>query len=170
MVNSNATYLITGRCKRGVAVDGYIIKNLMSGELSVISTEQTKLLAINKLIRNCTAQEYDGDIILKGINCKLKDLPNYNMDGTLIQEVKKEKEIIPKFLITNRIVNGKSTVGYTVQGIIDNRQFVRQLHRDDVIKLARDGKIANARVQQSQGGFLLRGVGCNILDLPSIKI
>lgn len=42
----------------------------------------------------------------------------------------------------------------------------KRAKRSDVIQLASDGRIGNARVQNYNGRVLLRGVGVNLDELP----
>lgn len=44
---------------------------------------------------------------------------------------------------------------------------IKKVKRDQVIRLAQQGKIGNARVQNHKGTVILRGIGCSLDELPS---
>ena len=97
---------------------------------------------------------------------------NYTVDSveTLSDELGKVRrgteaiEALNQFRIVGTLKSGRNTVGYMVQNAGCG---TKRLSRADVIKLAKQGRIGNARVQQYQGRDLLRGVDCNLDQLPS---
>lgn len=165
-------YVILGRCLNGVRVNAYVIKHTGTGVVSIVSKKETEYMAEKKQIINCTGQVYGGKILLKGTNCKLVDLPNYDLNGQLIT---KDKDISNKEIadlkIVARIVTGKNTVGYVIYKLDSNGNVdKRSIEREKVLVLAREGKIVNARVQMFNSKPLLRGVKCELAQLPVVRV
>lgn len=170
MTRSN-NYTVVGRCLEGVKVIAYVIKDNVTMNTSIVSKDATERLVMNKLVENCTGQFYDGKIIIKGVNCKLTDMPNYNLSGDIIvKEVMGKAKKVAKLEIRARVVYGKTTVGYIVRSLDSSSNTDRRLDRKTVVELARDGKIANARAQRFNDKMLLRGVNCELSQLPIIRI
>jgi hypothetical protein len=167
-----AQYRIVGRCMDGVHVVGYVLMDLITGERRIVTTEETHYLVLNKQVDNCKGQLYNGQVYLKGVGCKLIDLPTYDKYGRPIEKVQKVKyKPRATAIIIGRILNDRNVIGYIVQAIDSNGNVVKKrLKREEVIKLAREGKIANARVQMFNGEYILRGVGCNLSQLPAVNI
>lgn len=162
-------YQVIGRCPVGVRVKAYVLKNVHNGEVQVIDKDTVYRMAMQKRIVNCSAQEYDGKIVFKGIKFKLTDLPNYNIDGTLqVRDRKQNKH--EDLVISSRIVLGKNTIGYILSRRDTSGNIQRaKVTREKVIELAREGKITNARVQRLNNKFLLRGVSCELSQLPVVR-
>ena len=168
----NGPYKIIGRYTEGVKVIGYALQNADTGEVGVINKQIVEQLALSKAIMNCSGQFYDDKVVLKGINCKLVNLPNCTADGRIVS---KEKELISNkqepLYINARIVDGKNIVGYRLFRLNDNGDKVeKNIERDKVLQLARSGLIANARVQRSNDKLLLRGVKCDLAQLPMMRL
>lgn len=165
-------YKIIGRCLNGVRVEGYVVQDMVNGATTVLNKLETEDLVMRKLVKNCTGQLYNGKVILKGVNCKLVDLPNFTLDGKPIQKKDKTKERkVPSIRIVARIVKGKNTLGYVLYRT-DSKGRIQEakVERSKVIKMAREGKIANARAQRSNDTYVLRGVDCELAQLPVFKI
>lgn len=161
---------IIGRCTAGVRVKAYVLLNVHTNEHKVVDKDIVYKMALNKRIINCYAQEYAGKVVLKGTKGKIVDLPVYNMDGTPLVSKKKENKNTDWF-IKSRIVYGKSTIGYIVSHTdIYGNTVNKKIDRDKLIGLAREGKIANARVQRLNDKFLLRGVSCELSQLPVVRV
>ncbi len=169
---SRGLYIITGRCLEGVRVKGYVVKHIETGECKVISKADTEYLAQSKQIINCTGQVYEGKVVLKGTKCKLVDLPNYDLQGKLIQKDKSaDNKNVPLLSIKARIVDGKNTIGYVIYGLtMSGESMEKKIERDKVLVLAREGKISNARVQMFNNKPLLRGVKCELAQLPVVRV
>ena len=65
------------------------------------------------------------------------------------------------------IVKGRSAVGYVVQNAGGAQ---KEIDRKTVLKMAQKGQIGNARAQLYNGQAILRGVGCDLRDLPIKRI
>ena len=161
-------YRIIGRSLCGVKVIGYMLENVMTFERGIYSKKQTEELALNKQIVNCTAQIYKDKIIIKGIRCKLVELPDFNENG--IQIKKKHMEDKHTIVIVSRVMRGKHNLAYVLEYRINNNTIdTRTLEREKVLNMAREGLIENARVQKLNNRYLLRGVKCELSQLPVIR-
>lgn len=181
-VNTSAYLNIVGRCTSGVKVDGYVVKSIIDGTTKILSKEYVEQLALSKQINNCTAQIYDGKVYMKGVNCKLSELPTYTLDGQPYIKSKKNnirtqqtnnstdiKWNTMRIRIVGRIVSGKSVIGYNVEIRTPQGITYERIEKGELLKLARDGHIDNARVQKFNNGLVLRGYECDLAKLPVIK-
>lgn len=167
-VDRNLKCKIITRYMDGVKVIGYgLIDNL--GNHHVMAKDTVEQIALTKQIVNCTAQRYRDTIVMKGINCKLIDLPVIEVSsGKIRGEDDNNKKKIMKNQITliGRITKGKTTVGYVVKTTNGEE---KKLSRNKVLVLARQGKISNARAQLYGERLILRGVGFELTQLPVLK-
>ena len=158
-------YTIIGRYMDGVKVIGYELETTDGAKIS-LPKKTVEELALNKQILNCTAQKYVHPetskviVVLKGIGCKLSSLPSKNIS-------KAKTKVDTRGVITERIVNGKNTVGYIVRW---HTGETREYKREDILKLAREGYLKNARAQMLKGRLLLRGTDCELAKLPARKV
>ena len=163
---------LIGRCLNGVKVVGYVIMDKNTKIVRVISKEETDYLVMNKAVDNCIGQIYEGKVLLKGLNCKLIDLPNYGLDGRLITKEISQTEKNQAYLsITARIMKGKSTIGYVIYGLGNSGEAMeKNIEREKVLTLAQEGKLTNARAQKFNNKLLLRGVNCELAQLPVVRV
>lgn len=160
-------YTIVARYMDGVNVIGYHLIDSNGNGLTV-TKEDVKQLALNKMLLNAVGQRYKDDIVIKGINCKLSELPVIDVSsGKLKGNDIRGKMDLYKFKIVGRITKGKNTIGYVLR---DPQGMERKVKRSDVLKLAREGKLSNARAQAYNGKLLLRGVGFELAQLPVIRV
>lgn len=165
-------FQIVGRYMNGKEVTGYHLQSIKTGKSGRFTKAQVCFLIGREQITNCVAQITNNDVILRGKGMNLTDLPIINAKGELrnsdeLGKVRRGTEAIEalnQFRIVGTLKSGRNTVGYMVQNAGCG---TKRLSRADVIKLAKQGKIGNARVQQYQGRDLLRGVDCNLDQLPS---
>ena len=75
-------------------------------------------------------------------------------------------DAMEQFLIVGTIKSGRNTVGYVIQNAGCG---LKRVKRQQVIELAKAGKIGNARVQMYKGAPILKGVNCDISQLPKIE-
>lgn len=156
-------YKLTGRIMDGVKVTDYEVENIANGEHFVLPRHTVEDLALSKLIVNCSAQRHHNRVILKGQGCKLCELPYISRSNGDIQ---KEKIC---YSIIGRIVHGKYVIGYSMKRHDTNETF--NIQKDKAIRLIRDGKVVNARVQSSNGiGDIVRGIDCDISKLPVLRV
>ena len=163
-------YMAIGRYVEGVNVLGYVLRDMNNGTTGLVRRSEVEKLALDKMIGNIAAQVYNGKVIMKGQDCKLSELPNYDSEGTILDTRLKGCGNSEEIMLSARILDGKSTIGYTVSLVcngvtVDNKQVTRE----KAIKLARNGYIANARVQMSNGKPILRGMNCDLAQLPILR-
>lgn len=165
-------YQIVGRYMDGKEVTGYHLQSLSTGKAGRFTREQIAFLVGRGQITNCTGQLYGDRVLLRGVGCNLDSLPVQQEDGSLsrtdqIGHVRKGTSAVDamtQMMIIGTINQGRNTVGYVVRNAGGR---VAKISRKSVIEYARAGRIGNARVQMNNGVELLRGVNCNLNDLPS---
>lgn len=169
--NVCAKYEIIGRIKSGATVVAYMINDRTTNKQCKFERPVVEQLALNKQIYNCTAQVYANAVIMKGINCQLNKLPNYNPDGTIIkkeEDIKKKKEP-PNLELIGKIQDGRSISDYIVINIAD-RDSIMKISKEQVIQLAIDDRFINAKAQKNNDQYILRGKnGFNIHRLALYK-
>lgn len=165
-------YQIVGRYMDGKEVTGYHLQSMETGKSGRYTREQVAYLVGRDQITNCVGQIYQDKVLLRGKGMSLEDLPVQQEDGTLkrtenIGKIRKgttASDAMEQWLIVGTIKSGKNTVGYVVQNAGCG---IKKVKRQQVLDLARNGKIGNARVQMYNDRELLRGVGVNLDELPS---
>lgn len=165
-------YQIVGRYMDGKEVTAYHLQSIETGKAGRYSREQVAYLVGRDQITNCIGQIYQDKLLLRGKGMSLEDLPVQQEDGTLkrtdnIGKVRRgtsAADAMEQWMIVGTIKSGKNTVGYVVQNAGCG---IKRVKRQQVIELARAGKIGNARVQMYNGNELLRGVNVNLDELPS---
>ncbi len=168
-------YQIVGRYMDGKEVTAYHLQSIETGKAGRYSREQVAYLVGREQITNCVGQIYQDKLLLRGKGMSLEDLPIQQEGGELkrtdnIGKVRRgtsASDAMEQFLIVGTIKSGRNTVGYVIQNAGCG---IKRLKRQQVIELAKAGKIGNARVQTYQGKELLRGVRCNLDELPSQDI
>lgn len=165
-------YQIVGRYMNGKEITGYHLHSMETGKSKRFTKEQVCFLVGRGQVTNCTGQIYNDKVLLRGNGMSLDDLPVQYEDGTSrnmdrVGKVRANTDAasaMTQFLIVGTIKSGRNTVGYVIQNAGCG---IKRIKRQQVIELAQAGKIGNARVQTYQGKVLLRGVGCNLDELPS---
>ena len=162
-------FTLVGRQTSGTSVIGYMVMDNRTGKVQSVDKNTVYNLALNKRIEGVIAQEYMGRITMKGVHTKISSLPEYDKEGNLIKstDISEGKK---RLYITYKVIDGKTTLGYGVdlynQGRIISKCVIT---REQLIQFARAGTVINARCQTSNGKDILRGVGCNIAELPSVN-
>lgn len=170
-------YKITGRYMNGSSVTAYHIVGT-DGRSMKASKELVAYFAGKGMITNARIQTNtdDGSISLRGVGISLNDIPVLNErtgeirqrhGGEVIGKVGVGKIDNSKFEIAARLFVGPTLVGYVLR---DNEGRERKLDRSTVIKFAKDNRILNAKVTQSNGTDVLRGTTVAIDELPRINI
>lgn len=165
-------YQIIGRYMNGKEVTAYHLQSIETGKASRFTREQVTYLVGRGQVTNCEGQLYQDKVLLRGKGISLDDLPVQHESGVIknkeqnnkVRKDSSTKQDIEQFLIVSTIKSGRNTVGYIIQ---NTGCSIKKVNRQQVIDLARRGKIINARVQMYQGKTLLRGVGVNLDELPS---
>lgn len=168
-------YQIVGRYMDGKEVTGYHLQSLDSGKSGRYTREQVAYLVGRGQITNCTGQIYQDKLLLRGVGMSLDILPVKQENGDLsrtgnIGKVRKgtsAADAMTQLMIVGTIRNGRNTVGYVLK---NSAGATKKGSRADVIKLASEGRIGNARVQNSGDKVILRGVNCNLDELPVTNI
>ena len=162
-------YQIVGRYMSGKEVTAYHLQSISTGKGGRYTREQVAYLVGREQITNCMAQIYKDKLLLRGKGINLDDLPvqqeRKDIDPHAPRsEAGSRSQTMGKLLLVKAIKSGRNTVGYVVQ---NDGCGTKRVKRQQVIELAKAGKIANARVQNYNGKELLRGFGCNLDQLPT---
>ena len=162
-------YRVAGRYMSGVKVLGYYLTEVNLGTGVNATKQEVEQLALNKQLVNCTAQHYQGKILLKGVGMKLNELPVVDVSKTqqIGAEAPKKEPEKPGYTILARLISQKHVVGYVV---IDEHHTQYRISREKTIKLALDGMVHNARVQRYHEELVLRGVNCELSALPGFRL
>lgn len=168
-------YQIVGRYMDGKEVTAYHLQSIETGKAGRYSREQVAYLVGRDQITNCVGQIYQDKLLLRGKGMSLDDLPVQQENGALkrtdnIGKVRRgtsAADAMEQWMIVGTVKSGKNTVGYVVQNAGCG---IKKIKRQQVIELAKAGKIGNARVQNYNGNILLRGVNVNLDELPSEQI
>lgn len=159
MSNIGARYKIVGRVMNGTIVKSYVLLDMTNNRLAAIEKEIVEQYALNKQIYNCTAQIYNNIINMKGIDCKLSQLPRYNPDCTLA-DIKNKKEkskdtIKPDIMIVGKIHDGRAITHYVVVCTSEPDRTLK-VKKSKVLALAKNNRIINAKSQYNCGELMLR--------------
>jgi hypothetical protein len=168
--NVGAQYEIIGRIPKGTTIIAYVLKDKFTGKSHPVEKAIVEQLALNKQIYNCSAQIYGNIVNLKGINCKLNQLPRYDLSGNIVNdESKQKKRVIADLQLVGKIQNGRVISDYVVVSISEPDKLMK-LPRDTVLKLAQDGRIINAKSQMNGSEIMLRGTaGFNLSQLRTYQ-
>lgn len=165
-------YQIVGRYMEGKEVVAYHLQSLEREKDGRYTREQVCYLVGRGQVTNCSGQLYQDKVILRGVGGSLEDLPVVQegtgeitrTDGVgKIRRGATPQQVMTQFMLVGSIVKGKNTVGYVIANAAGE---TKKLNRDIVLKLAADGRLGNARVQNYKDKILLRGVNCNLNELP----
>lgn len=165
-------YQIVGRYMNGKNVVGYDIKNNETGKVIKCSKNQVFYLVGSEQITNCTGQIYGTSVILRGKGMSLDDLP---VKVVPLKEVKSEElqvnneqsKVTNKKTITTVYKQGRNVIEVD---LTSSEGTVEKCSYANLIERARNGEIANARAQKYQDRYILRGVGCNLSELPVVQL
>lgn len=162
-------YNIVGRQVNGTNTVGYLVVDVATNRRGVLPRDMVYKLAIDKQINDVIAQVYNGKVVMKGVKQKITELPRYDMAGNRI-ESPSAMEALRYMKLSGKVMSGKAVVGYQVC-LFEGNKILKKciLPRPKVINLVKQGSIANARYQSSNGKGLIRGVGCNLAQLPVIS-
>ena len=166
--NVGAKYEIVGRIQHGTSVMAYMVKDRVENSTSIIEKGIVEQLALNKQIYNCNAQLYGNIVNMKGVNCKLNQLPKYTETGDLVPEEEKPKKKAPADLkLIGKVQTGRIITDYVVVALKDTSKKMK-VPKETVLQLAQEGRILNAKVQMNNGELMLRGnYGVNLSQLTT---
>ena len=168
-------YQIVGRYMDGKTIVGYHLQSLETGKAAKFNREQVAYLVGRGQVTNCEGQIYKDKVLLRGKGMSLDDLPVQKEDGTLsrtdkVGKVRKgtsAQNAMTQVMIVGLLIRGRETVGYVVQNAGGGQN---QIPRAQLLQLAQEGRVGNARVQMYQGKPILKGVNCDLRELPKQKV
>ena len=166
-------YQIVGRYMDGKAVTAYHLQSLETGKAGKYTREQVAYLVGRDQVTNAEAQIYQDKLLLRGKGMSLDDLPVQQENGTLsrtenIGKVRKGVtggDAMTQVLLVGSVKAGTRTLGYVIQNAGGGKSVIK---RDELIEMARTGRVGIARVQQYNGKYILKGVNCDLSKLPVI--
>ena len=174
MAGKRTQYQIVGRYLNGSEVTGYHLQSIESGKAGRYTREQVAYLVGRDQITNAEGQIYKDKFLLRGVGVALDSLPAKQENGELsrtdnlgkIRKGTSAGDAMSQLQLSKVIVSGRNVVGYIVTNAGGG---THKISRDKLLELAKAGKIGNARYQESNGRPILRGVGCNLNELPTIS-
>lgn len=167
-------YQIVGRYMNGKSVTGYHLQCLTNdGKNGKYTKEQVCFLVGRGQITNCSGQLYKDQVLLRGEGISLEDLPVQQEDGRMsrteaVGKVRRgatAADVMTQLLLAKTITHGRNVIGYVVTNAGGGTNNVA---RAQILELAKAGRIGNARYQESNGKPILRGVGINLNELPTV--
>lgn len=191
MINMNIMYNVTGRYMDGQKILAYHLVG-EDGSQACESKERVIYLIGKGIIANMRTQSSpDGKMIIRGKGINLNTLPVYDSnknkfrDNSMSQAAQNSGVSVAKsntpninqmgqYRIVRRIMFKKKCLGYEVQ---DYSNSIKRFSREKVIDLAIQKLISNAvankvTVRDANGQpkiqIVLRGVGCNLNDIPML--
>lgn len=171
MYNIGADYAIVGRVTTGTSVEGYIIIERNESIKKFISKREFEILALSKKVYNCSAQLYNNEVNLKGINCKISKLPRYTRDCVEIKEHKeKPRTNIITIKLLCKVREGREVIGYIVSEILPDGKVIKHYRdRNYIIKAAAASRVYMVKCQSNAGRTILRAMeGFSLSELPEI--
>lgn len=164
-------YHIVGRYMDGKEVTAYHLQSLDTGKAGRYTREQVAYLVGRGQVTNCEGQIYQDKLLLRGKGISLEDLPVQQENGDLsrtdnlgkIRRGTNTNDALTQVMIVGSIVRGRNVLGYVIQNAGGGQAKVE---RDRLIELARAGRVGNARVQMYNGKPILKGVDCDLSQLP----
>lgn len=168
-------YQIVGRYMDGKEVTAYHLQSLENEKSGRYTREQVAYLVGRGQVTNCDGQLYQDKVLLRGKGISLEELPVQQENGELTRAGNLGKirrgtdagDAMTQVLIVGSIVRGRNVLGYVIQNAGGGQT---DISRDKLIEAARQGRVGNARVQMYNGKPILKGVGCDLSQLPKKEI
>lgn len=168
-------YQLVGRYMDGNNVVGYHLQDLTTGKSGRFDRETMSFLVGRGSVTNVKGRIYQGKVLFDGVGMRISDLPvvnertnqvknNDNIRNIRGQDVQSKFE---QLMLVGVLKSGRTPVAYVLR---NQGGGTKQVSRDEILALAKAGKISNVRVQQWQGKLLLRGYNCDLSDLPQQQI
>lgn len=166
--NTSSKYEIIGRILDGTVVKFYVFKDRETNSILKIEKAKAEQMALNKEIYNCRAQNYQNIVNMKGINCKISQMQKYNDDLTPVIETEKQlkKKVVKDLKLIGKILSGKQISDYVVININEPNVLLK-VSKENVLLLAKEGRVINAKVQYYNGVLMLRGT--DVEPLSALK-
>lgn len=168
--NIGAKYEIVGRITKGTSVEAYMLRDRQKNVLHKIEKGIVEQLALQKQIYNCNAQVYNNIVNLKGINCKISQLPKYDENGNkIVNRIIPRKRMTADLQLVGKVLCGRGISDYIVVSLNDPSKKMK-LPRDLVLQLAQEGRLVNAKSQMNGTDIILRGTaGENLSNLNTYQ-
>lgn len=168
-------YQLVGRYMDESRVVGYHLQDLTTGKSGRFDRETMCFLVGRGSVTNVKGRIYQGKVLFEGVGMEIKDLPVVNEGtnqlrrGQNIRNVKGQgvQDKLEQLMIVGVLKSGRTPVAYVLR---NQGGGTKQVSRDEIIALAKVGKISNVRVQQWNGKILLRGYNCDLSMLPQQQI
>lgn len=184
------TYRVVGRYMVGKEVTGYHFIGSDGSEISM-SRDDTIMMINRNLIDNMRVQpDYNNNnIIIRGKGINLNTLPVYDINKQKFRGNQASNQAansnvnvargvndgrsMAQFTIIKRIMSGTNCIGYVVKDFSGSE---KKLSKKQIFELAKNKRISNAVVQRGTTttngipDLILRGVGCNLRQLPSVAL
>lgn len=168
MNNIGARYKIIGRITNGTSVIAYVVEDALNKTVYPLEKGVIEQLALNKQIYNCTAQVYGNIVNLRGIDCKLNQMPRYDENLKPIVNKKVPKRVSADLKIVGKMQKGRVIEYYVLESLTEPNKPKFKMSRDNVITLAKQGRIINAKCQNNKNETMLRGApGYNLTKLKN---
>lgn len=172
--NRRIEYQIVGRYMDGTEVTGYQLMSMDTGKTAIYNKEQVAFLVGKGQITNCEGQIYQDKFLLRGKGMKISELPVYQKSGALtktdslgkIRRGTSAEDAMTQVTISAVVTDGRNVVGYVVK---NSAGATKVIDRMQLLTEAKAGRIGNARVQMYNGKPILKGVNCDLKQLPKIK-
>ena len=148
MYNLDARYKIIGRVMRGQTVLAYAVVDRHTNAKTLIAKNIAEEMALNKQFVNCFGQVYDNNINLKGIGCKLNQLPKYNEHGELIEIEEKHKKRMNDLRLIGKIQQGRNVVAYVLEAV--NKAFkniLNNLYQSEIVDMDAEMKVFSSMLK-----------------------
>ena len=169
-------YQIVGRYMSGNEIVGYHLHCLSNGKSGMYTKEQVAFLVGRNQVTNCQGQIYKDKVLLRGIGISLDSLPTkmVNQENSGIKnadslgKIRKgtsDSDAMSQVMVIRTIVSGRNVIGYVVQNAGGG---TANIPRAKMLELAKAGRIGNVRYQESNGKPILRGVGINLNEIPTV--
>lgn len=168
--NVSARYTLIGRIMKSTSVVAYVINDRVNGQIYPLDKGIVEQLALNKQIYNSYAQVYNRVVIMKGIGCKISELPKCNEKCEPLERVNsKNTDHNYEYKITGKIISGRKVLGYIIVRLKDNS--AHRVDKTTVMQWAMSDKIINAKCQRNNGNMILRASnGYDLSNLPTVSI
>lgn len=154
-------YRVSTRIMDGVQVLAYDVID-GNGGVHRFTKNEFDRLALNGQIENVHAQTSNGKIYIKGTNgLKLKSLKALN--------VSKQSNVDMRCSIRAKIKfpANRNIMGFIVECYDNSREVITT---NQAKMMAENGKLKNARINKVKGERILRGVDCNLTEIPTITL
>lgn len=173
MAGTRLEYQIVGRYMDGKEVTGYHLQCLSNSKSARYTKDQVCFLVGRGQVTNCSGQLYQDKVLLRGVGMSLEDLPVQQEDGRLsrtdsVGKVRRgatAADVMTQLMLSKAIVSGRNVIGYVVTNAGGG---TNNASRAQILELAKNGRIGNARYQESNGKPILRGVNINLNELPTV--